>query len=115
MSKKKDWSKVQRYGMVDKNWYGEEYREMGECSYGDYVAYEDYTKLLKEKVPARLPATFKDLKKIINQKIKELEAEAVSIFEKKNKVNYGYAVQTYGEADELRAVLRLMEEKVFTK
>jgi hypothetical protein len=68
-----DFSKVQRYGMVTKRWYEDTWEDMGEDSYGSYVLYSDYKKLLKCKFPPRLPASFKDVCDVLTKEIKKLK------------------------------------------
>lgn len=93
-----DYSNIKRYSMMDKTWYEETYREIGECSYGEYVLYKDYMKLLDEKAPAR-SADLTDIGKLIVGKIKELEDLCDSTFLKKDEINYGWAVSCREEAN----------------
>lgn len=116
MAKKKDsidYSKVQRYDTVEKTWYEETYREMGECSYGSYVRYEDYVKLLEDKTPPRLPASYSDVVKILKSEIEKLEAETARVFEKKDMINYGYALCQYKQAEILESAIDMIKYEIF--
>lgn len=94
--------------MVDKTWFEESYREMGECSYGDYVLYKDFLKLLEDKSPQRSAST-KDLAVMIETKIKRLEKLCDDTFLKKDTCNYGWAVGLREEANILRRAANLLD------
>jgi hypothetical protein len=107
---KKDWSKPDRYDMVTKVWYEDQYEEIDISKHGDYVRYEDYMALLNEKSPPR-HANFADLKKLLKKKIKKIRDYAFSHFEKKDSVNYGYAVSQFQKAETLQQVIYLLEDE----
>lgn len=111
-TKKNDvnYSAVTRYGMVTKHWYEESYKEIGECSYGGYVLFSDYEKLLKDKVPPRLPADFTAIAKIIEKQAASLEKSAEETFEKKDKMNYQWAIGQQEKAYEYLRVLNDLEK-----
>lgn len=98
--------------MVDKTWYEDSWREMGKCSYGEYVLYRDYMTLLDDKVPERQAST-KDLAKMINAKIEQLEKTCDDIFLAKDEINYGYAVEQRNQANKLRIAANILNIELY--
>lgn len=114
--KDKDFSKVERYSLGTKTWFEESYSAMVEAEgYGEYVLYNDYKALLDEKAPPRLPADFTDLKKLIDSKIDSLEKSAYDVFERKDEINYGWAMSRYNTAQKYSRILHDIEHLIYTK
>lgn len=98
--------KVKRYDTVYSDYHNQTI--IVEDSRGDYVLYKDYKKLLDGVIPSR-KADFSDVVKVVKKQIKILEKSCHEYFEKKDKINYGCAIQDYREAEMLRKALHSME------
>lgn len=113
MSEEIDYSKVQRYDMITHHGYDDDsWEAMGKCNYGNYILYSDYVKLLKEQILPRLPASFYDVVQLLENEIAVFKNRCFDVFERKNTINYSYAICQYKHAEQLQKIVTLIKERV---